>query len=213
MLSMTNTSRRKAIPAIAVVAALVVAVSVALAGCTESARVSYNIKQDADNFNVARRLTVFNMRSDKVLMQMTGCFALHNDTDNELEVVCELPDGSYQKHLVYLNDWTMYTVEQLDTSDVDRFNYELNFLPQELPGVKITSKDEADGRQGRALRDRAGAAEHVVRQPGQRDPSKGAGEDHQRRGHELAGRAEAPGEAHRAATHRRKHLRRIPHIQ
>ena len=30
---------------------------------------------------------------------------------------------------------------QLDTSDVDRFNYELNFLPQELPGVKITSKE------------------------------------------------------------------------
>ena len=90
---------------------------------------------------MARRLTVFNMRSDKVLMQMTGCFALHNDADNELEVVCELPDGSYQKHLVYLNEWTMYTVEQLNTSDVDRFNYELNFLPQELPGVKITSND------------------------------------------------------------------------
>lgn len=141
MLSMTNTGRCKAIPAIAVVAALAVAASVALAGCTESARVSHNIAQEADNFNVARRLTVFNMRSDKVLMQMTGCFALHNDAENELEVVCELPDGSYQKHLVYLNDWTMYTVEQLDTSDVDRFNYELNFLPQELPGVKITSND------------------------------------------------------------------------
>lgn len=116
MLGMTNAIRRKAIPAIAVVAALAVAASVALAGCTESDRVSYNIKQDADNFNVARRLTVFNMRSDKVLMQMTGCF-------------------------VYLNEWTMYTVEQLNASDVDRFNYELNFLPQELPGVKITSND------------------------------------------------------------------------
>lgn len=67
MLSMTNVSRRKAVPAIAIVAALAVAASVALAGCTESSRVSYNIKQDADNFNVARRLTVFNMRSDKVL--------------------------------------------------------------------------------------------------------------------------------------------------
>lgn len=63
MLSMTNVSRRKAVPAIAIVAALAVAASVALAGCTESARVSYNIRQDADNFNVARRLTVFNMRS------------------------------------------------------------------------------------------------------------------------------------------------------
>lgn len=102
---------------------------------------SYNISKEADNFNVSRRLTVFNMRSDTVIMQMTGCFALENDSDNELVVICELPDGSYQKHFVYLNDWTMYTVEQLDSSDVDRFDYELNFLPQEIPGVRITSSE------------------------------------------------------------------------
>ena len=115
--------------------------AVAIGGCTQRSQVSYNLGKEADNFNVSRRLTVFNMRSDTVIMQMTGCFALENDSDNELVVICELPDGSYQKHFVYLNDWTMYTVEQLDSSDVDRFDYELNFLPQEIPGVRITSSE------------------------------------------------------------------------
>lgn len=57
------------------------------------------------------------------------------------EVIAELPNGEYQKHFIYLNDWTMYTVEQVDSTKTDKFNYEFNFLPQELPGVKITSKD------------------------------------------------------------------------
>lgn len=47
----------------------------------------------------------------------------------------------YQKHFIYLNEWTMYTVEQIDSTKTDKFNYEFNFLPQELSGVKITSKE------------------------------------------------------------------------
>ena len=56
-------------------------------------------------------------------------------------MICELPDGTYQKHFIYLNDWTMYTVEQLDSSEEDKYSYELNFLPEALPGVSIVSKD------------------------------------------------------------------------
>lgn len=125
------------------VAALVIVATAALccAGCTEKNQVSYNISQEADNFNVVRRLTVFNMRSDKVLLQMTGTFALENNSDNELCVICELDDGTYQKHFVYLNDWTMYTVEDLSQTEVDKYSYELNFLPESIPGVKIVSKD------------------------------------------------------------------------
>lgn len=113
-----------------------------LSGCTERGQVSYNLSQDADNFNVRRRVTVINMRSDKVLLQMEGCLSIETDTEtNELSVIAELPNGKYQKHFIYLNDWTMYTVEQVDSTKTDKFNYEFNFLPQELPGVKITSKD------------------------------------------------------------------------
>nr|DAU35889.1 MAG TPA: hypothetical protein [Caudoviricetes sp.] len=137
-------SKQKIRKAVALLASVMVAVScaVALPACTQKNRVSYNVSQDANNFNIRRRITVFNMRSDKVLLQMEGCFAIETNKDaGELNVICELPDGTYQKHFIYLNDWTMYTVEQLDSSEEDKYSYELNFLPEALPGVSIVSKN------------------------------------------------------------------------
>ncbi|WP_298578942.1 hypothetical protein [uncultured Olegusella sp.] len=123
------------------------AVVVLLAGtlgitaCTEADQVSHNISQEADNFNVVRRLTVINARTDKVMLQMTGTFSIHTNDKKELEVTCELPNGKYSKHFVYLNGWTCYTVEDLSGSSVSKYSYELNFLPQQIPGIKITSRD------------------------------------------------------------------------
>ena len=112
-----------------------------LTGCSQSYRVSENISQEANNFNVVRRITVINARTDTVLLQLTGTFSLRNNSDNELEVICELEDGKYQKHYVYLNEYTLYVVEDLSGSNVSKYSYELNFLPEMIPGVKITSKD------------------------------------------------------------------------
>ncbi len=88
-----------------------------------------------------RRITVINARTDTVLLQLTGTFSLRNNSENELEVICELEDGKYQKHYVYLNEYTLYIVEDLSGSNVSKYSYELNFLPKMIPGVKITSKD------------------------------------------------------------------------
>lgn len=41
-----------------------------LAGCTEADQVRHNLSQEADNFNIRRKLTVFNIRTDTVLFQM-----------------------------------------------------------------------------------------------------------------------------------------------
>lgn len=138
-----NITRRKVAFVAALIASVLAIVTVCgLTGCTERGQVSYNLSQDADNFNVRRRVTVINMRSDKVLLQMEGCLSIKTDPEtNELNIIAELPDGEYQKHFIYLNDWTMYTVEQVDSTKTDKFNYEFNFLPQELSGVKITSKE------------------------------------------------------------------------
>lgn len=107
----------------------------------ESDRVAYNISKEADNFNVTRRLTVFNIRTDTVLMQMTGNFSIKNEGHDELSVIVEVEKGVYQKHFVYLNDYTMYTVEDLSGAEVSPYSYELEFLPQMLQPVKITAKE------------------------------------------------------------------------
>lgn len=107
-------------------------------GCSESSKVSRNVSQEADNFNVTRKLTVINARTDTVLLELTGTFALQNNDDNELEVIIETAKGKYRKDLVYLNDYTMYVIEDVSGADVDKYHYEINFLPEW--GVKVTHK-------------------------------------------------------------------------
>ena len=118
-----------------VVMATVLALGV-LTGCSESYKVSQNVSQEADNFNVTRKLTVINARTDTVLLELTGTFALQN---NELEVIIETAEGKYKKDLVYLNDYTMYVVEDVSGANVDKYHYEINFLPEW--GAKITHKN------------------------------------------------------------------------
>ena len=138
---MSNYKKKQILDWIKIFGFGVLFVILTLTGCSQSYRVSENISQEANNFNVVRRITVINARTDTVLLKLTGTFSLRNNSDNELEVICELEDGKYQKHYVYLNEYTLYVVEDLSGSNVSKYSYELNFLPEMIPGVKITSKD------------------------------------------------------------------------
>ena len=123
---------------------MVLIMAVTMFGCawdTEANKVSYNVGKEADNFNVTRRITVFNIRTDTVLMQMTGKMSLQNNSSNELVVLVEVEKGVYQKHFIYLNEYTMYTVEDLNGTEVSPYSYELEFLPQTLQPVKITANE------------------------------------------------------------------------
>lgn len=132
--------KKKIAMLVAVVLMALVLIAV-LSACRESSRVSYNIGLEADNFNVYRRLTVINARTDTVLMTMEGTFALDNNNTSELEVIVEVADHKYQKHFVYLNEYTLYVVEDISGADVDKYHYEINFLPQMIGGVAITMND------------------------------------------------------------------------
>ncbi len=101
-----------------------------VAGCTQADKVSENLSQEADNFNVVRQLTVINCLQGDVLFQMTGKLSIYADTaDNQLEVVVEDENGKYQKHLIGLSDNVTYTVEQKRYEDVSNYRYTLNFNP------------------------------------------------------------------------------------
>ena len=115
---------------------LVIALLVALCGCTEADKVSHNISKEANLFNVTRKITVLNVRTDKVLFEMVGTFSLSNTTTNELEVICQVGENEFKKHFIQLNEWTTYVVEDISGSDVNKYQYELNILPKF--GIEIT---------------------------------------------------------------------------
>ena len=113
-----------------------------LCGCQrQSDRVAYNISKEADNFNVTRRLEVINARTDKPVFELIGNFAISNNSTNELEITVEVGQGVYKKHMVYLNQWTIYVVEDVSGAYVDKYHYEVNFLPEMIIPVTITMND------------------------------------------------------------------------
>ena len=107
-------------------------VSTMITGCgTEAERVSYNLSQQADNFNVVRQLTVINCLKGDVLFQMTGKMSITADTtDNQLEIIVE-NNGTYVKHFVGLSDNVTYVIEDLNLGNnaVSKYQYTLNFNP------------------------------------------------------------------------------------
>lgn len=113
-----------------------------LAGCTEAERVSYNVSEQADNFNVIRRLTVINTRTHKPVFELVAAFSISVDhTDNQLEIVCETDKNEYKKHIVGLNDETVYVVEDISGASVSKYHYEVNFLPEMINPITFTSED------------------------------------------------------------------------
>ena len=115
---------------------------VSLCSCTEEVyTVNHNINVEANNFNVYRRLVVINMRSDELILEVCGNFSVTNNSSNELQVTIEIGENKYLKHLVYLNDWTMYYVEDLSGSDVSKYKYCINVLPESIIPFEFTSID------------------------------------------------------------------------
>lgn len=115
-----------------IIKALVISTVLTLTGCTQADTVRHNLTENADSFSITRRITVFNTRTDKVLMQMTGVMSIKTDSDTkELNVLVK--DGeTYYKHIIYLNDDTTYVMEDVGGADVSRSAYEIHFLPEVL---------------------------------------------------------------------------------
>lgn len=127
-----------------IVFAVVLSLSVLIfSGCdTQASRASYNLSQEAENFNVIRQLTVINCIQGDVLFQMTGKMSITADTtDNQLEIIVEDEHGNYQKHFIGLSDNVTYTVEQKQYKYVSNYKYTLNFNPKMWIPIDIETID------------------------------------------------------------------------
>lgn len=112
-----------------------------LIACTESEQVTQNMKQEAENFNILRRFAVINTRTDKVEFEMIGAFSREDATANQVTLVVELEDGTYKRHIIGLNEDTMYVIEDLGGAKVNKYKYEVNYIPESIIPFEITNKE------------------------------------------------------------------------
>lgn len=117
-----------------------VAMTAGLCSCREAEKVSYNISQEADNFNVTRRLVVINARTDKPMFELIGAFSFTLE-NNRIIAIVETGPGEYKKHSVGLTDWTLWSVEDISGANVNKYRYEVNFLPEMILPVTVISND------------------------------------------------------------------------
>ena len=119
---------------------ILVLIGIMLTGCTQANRVSHNLSKEADSFNVTRKLTVINQRTDTILFEMIGNFSVQK-SNGDLDIIGENDDGTYYKHFIYLSSEVTYVVQDLGKTMVNRHKYEINFNPKMIMPVEITTID------------------------------------------------------------------------
>lgn len=120
------------------VTALVLALStVFLTSCSEADKVNYNLNKQADYFECERKITVYNARTDNIILQAEGYMSISNNANNELVVTVKTGANSYKKNYVYLNGYTMYAVEDITGTHTDPYHYKLYWHTEVLPSVEV----------------------------------------------------------------------------
>lgn len=120
----------------AILLALVMVIPM-FAGCDTAAQnVNYNLNQAADNFQCLRKITVYNARTDLIVMEMEGYMSLSNNSTNELVVTCKTGASEYRKNYIYLNEYVIYVVEDITGTTTDPYHYNVHFYTA-LPDIDI----------------------------------------------------------------------------
>ncbi len=117
---------------------MTICIALEMVGCRTADVVNHNLSKDGDEFNLYRKITVTNARTDTIMLQAEGYMSLSNNSSNELVVTIKTGENTYCKDYIYLNDWTCYVMEQTEPVGTDKYHYELVFYPERLiPDIDI----------------------------------------------------------------------------
>lgn len=115
----------------------------AFAGCSEAETITNNIKRDADKFNVYRKMTFFNLYSDKVLYSVEGYFSLQTtyatayQGQQEIGIVVMVGRNEYQMHYFSIANNVTYVIEQIENTHSDPYYWDIVWyvpLPNNIGG-------------------------------------------------------------------------------
>ena len=116
-----------------------------LTGCRTADIVNHNLSKDGDEFNLYRKITVTNARTDTIMLEAEGYMSLSNNSNNELVVTIKTGEDTYYKDYIYLNDWTCYVMEQTEPTSTDKYHYQLVFYPERvIPDVEVNRNKRGD---------------------------------------------------------------------
>lgn len=128
---MTSRSKRIAVGAVAALALVGF-----LAACSSKAdTVSYNLSQDAEEFNIERRITILHGVTGEVTFEVEGrCSVESADSflEEALEITCKIGPDEYAKHFQIIGANGQASIQQLDTVDSSVYHHRVIIKPETL---------------------------------------------------------------------------------
>lgn len=121
---------------IVIAVSLSLAASMLFAGCSEADKANYNISKQADYFESERKLTVYNARTDTIILETEGYMSISNNDNGELVCTVKTGKNTYKKNYVYLNENTMYVVEDITGTHTDPYHYKMYFHTEQPVSVE-----------------------------------------------------------------------------
>lgn len=110
-----------------------------LAACSDADVASANLSRSADNFEVPRRVVLYNGITDAFIQEVKGFCSMGNtDVYPEVTITCKTGPGTFIKHMWTLSDNVTVFVEQMQNVAVGTDFYQVNFKPSVIvPDFKV----------------------------------------------------------------------------
>ena len=121
---------------ISIILIFIITACMLMACSTEAGRVNHNIARQSNYFECERRVTVYNARTDKVILYIEGYIDISNNAHSELVVTAKVGPGKYKKNYVFLNDYTLYVVEDINGTHTDPYHYKVYF-DIKMPDIEV----------------------------------------------------------------------------
>lgn len=119
-----------------------------LTGCQESDAANHNLRVDANNFKITRRVVALNTRTNEPLFTVEGKISIETDDDGDLNVTIKTGKDKYKLFYAHLSKDVTYTSIQLDAVKENPYGYKITFFPAKetiehgLVNVESTNKED-----------------------------------------------------------------------
>lgn len=113
----------------------------ALASCQQESEIAaYNVSQAAHNFEVNRRVVLYNGITGEYILTIEGLLSVTLEY-GKLSVIVKTGPKKYKKHYLGVSDNVTWFCEQLDSVAADPYHYRVTFRPATIvPSVEVQTR-------------------------------------------------------------------------
>lgn len=115
-----------------------------LSGCSQASNATYQLKNDADEFKICRKITVINLRTDSILYEIEGRISYTVEADGDFSIIAQVGEDQFKRDVIGVGqagNGITYIVEQVEPNAVDPYKYEIRLYAR-LPEITINQGED-----------------------------------------------------------------------